>query len=220
MLGYKLRRHIGNSLKARSKAVRTALEKYNAAAAALVPPRPELTWDSVVEYAFLSDFDLLADTREDVRQRTWAKPASRKIMDQYFKMQRAREEIQRLNVEIRRFATYIRDEEAVLLERETALVVPDPPLAVQLRIRRLKIVRSNDLHIRRLVKLTSNPGFTGTIAPGISKESGVVNREHAAEQGDRGTAPDGEEEGFEGEGEGEGDAAADLVVQAMEVLLI
>ena len=61
-------------------------------------------------------------------------------MDQYFKMQCAREEIQRLNVEIRWFATYICDEEAVLLKRETALVVLDPPLAVQLRIRHLKLV--------------------------------------------------------------------------------
>jgi uncharacterized protein Smg (DUF494 family) len=77
----------------------------------------------------------------------WAKPASRKIMDQYFKMQCAREEIQRLNMEVRRFATYIRDEEAVLLERETVLVISDPLLAVQLHIRRLKLVRSNDLHI-------------------------------------------------------------------------
>lgn len=65
-----------------------------------------------------------------------------------------------------------------------------------------------------------NTSFTGTIAPGISKESRLINREHAAEQEDCGMASDGKEEGFEGEGEGEGDAAADLVVQAMEVLLI
>ena len=35
--GYKLRKHIGNALKARSKAVRTALQNYNVAAQALVP---------------------------------------------------------------------------------------------------------------------------------------------------------------------------------------
>jgi len=194
-----------------SKAVWTALEKYNTAAGTLIPPHPKLTWDSMVEYAFLSDFDLLADTWEDIQQRTWAKPASRKIMDQYFKMQHTREEIQQLNMEIQRFATYIRDEEAVFLKRETTLVILDPPLAVQLHIRCLKLVQSNDLHIRRLVKLTSNPGFTSTIAPGISKESRVINGEHTAEQGDHGLASDGEDKGFEGEGEGEGDAAADLV---------
>ena len=68
-VGYKLRKHIGNALKARSKAIRTALQNYNVAAQALVPPRPGLSWDDIVEYAFLVDFDLLSDTRSDVRLR-------------------------------------------------------------------------------------------------------------------------------------------------------
>ena len=46
-----------------------------------------------MEYAFLADFDLLSDMRLDVHLKTWAKPASRVLMDQYFKMERAREEI-------------------------------------------------------------------------------------------------------------------------------
>ncbi|KAG6888720.1 hypothetical protein C0992_007679 [Termitomyces sp. T32_za158] len=64
-LGYKLRKHIGKALKARLQAVQNALDKYNMAAHALSPPCPELSWDLVVEYAFLADFDLLSDTRED-----------------------------------------------------------------------------------------------------------------------------------------------------------
>jgi len=36
--GYKLHKHIGNALKAHSKAVCTALPNYNVAAQALVPP--------------------------------------------------------------------------------------------------------------------------------------------------------------------------------------
>ena len=95
--------------------------------------------------AFLSDFDLLADTQEDVQQRMWAKPVSRKLMDQYFKVNM--HEKRSSNVEIRWFTTYICDEEAVLLKRETLLVISDPPLAVQLHIHCLKLVRSNDLHI-------------------------------------------------------------------------
>jgi hypothetical protein len=139
-LGYKLRKHIGNALKARSKAVRTALQNYNVAAQALVPPRPALSWDDVMEYAFLADFDLLSDTRSDVRLRVWAKPASRVLMDQCFKMERAREEIARLNVEIPRVTTYIRDEEAFLLQQEQILSESDPPLSCQLRMRRLKLI--------------------------------------------------------------------------------
>ena len=168
MIGYKLRKHIGNALKARSQAVRTALQNYNAAAQALVPPRPPLSWDDVVEYAFLADFDLLSDTRADVRLKIWAKPASRILMDQHFKMKRAREEILRLNVEIPRLVTYIRDEEAFLLQQEELLSETDPPLSRQLRLRRLKLIRSNDLHIHRFNKLASLPGFSGSINPGTS----------------------------------------------------
>lgn len=178
-LGYKLRKHIGNALKARSKAVRTALQNYNIAAQALVPARPPLSWDDVVEYAFLANFDLLSDTRSDVRLKLWAKPASRVLIDQYFKIERAREEIERLNVEIPRLTTYIRDEEAFLLQQEDILLASNPPLSRQLRLRRLKLIRSNDLHIRRLNKLASLSGFSGTIEPGVSVEAASAAHFHA-----------------------------------------
>lgn len=54
-----MRKHIGKALKARSQAIRIALTQYNIAAKALIPPRPALQWERVVEYAFLADFDLL-----------------------------------------------------------------------------------------------------------------------------------------------------------------
>ncbi|KAL0948667.1 hypothetical protein HGRIS_010470 [Hohenbuehelia grisea] len=59
--GYKLRKHISKALQTRSKAIRTALDKFNKAAAQLKPPRPALKWEEVVEYAFLSEFNLLRD---------------------------------------------------------------------------------------------------------------------------------------------------------------
>ena len=96
-----MRKHIAKLLQSRSHAIKTALERYNVAAAAMCPPKPQLQWDQVVEYSFLSQFDLLrSDSREDISQRPWATPAGRLAMDLYFKVQRAHEEIQRLNVEI------------------------------------------------------------------------------------------------------------------------
>ena len=169
--GYKLRKHIGNTLKARSQAVRNALDRYNAAAQALIPPRARLIWDSVVEYTFLSDFDLLSDMREDIQLRPWAKPAARALMDQHFKLERAREEIARLNVEIPRLSTFIRDKEAFLLRKEEALSTTNAPLARQLQQQRLRLVRLNDQHYRRLSKLASLPGFTGSLIPGVSIEA-------------------------------------------------
>ena len=201
--GYKLRKHIGNALKARSKAVRTALQNYNIAAQALVPARPPLSWDDIVEYVFLADFDLLSDTRSDVRLKEWAKPASRVLLDQHFKMERAREEIARLNVEIPRLTTYIRDEEAFLLQQENLLSASNAPLSRQLRVCRLKLIRCNDLHIRRLNKLASLPSFSGSIEPGISikaaayrcAEINVSSREAAQEHAG------GDEEGEDEEDE-------------------
>ena len=60
--GYKLRKHITKALQAWSVAIRTALDCYNTAACVMRPPRCELHWDEVVEYAFLLEFDLLRDS--------------------------------------------------------------------------------------------------------------------------------------------------------------
>ncbi|KAG6887584.1 hypothetical protein C0992_011685 [Termitomyces sp. T32_za158] len=93
-MGYKLHKHIGKALKAQSQAIQSVLKKYNLAAQVLSLPRPELLWDLIVEYAFLVDFDLLSDTHQDVRERPWAAPATQAMMDKYFKIQHAREEIE------------------------------------------------------------------------------------------------------------------------------
>ena len=64
------------------------------------PPHHELHWDEVVKYAFLSEFDLLRDSQQDVSRRPWATPAARLTINWYFKKCRAVEEIQRLNIKI------------------------------------------------------------------------------------------------------------------------
>ncbi|KAJ7312736.1 hypothetical protein DFH08DRAFT_973256 [Mycena albidolilacea] len=99
--GYKLRKHIAKPLQARSKTIRAALNRYNQAAAALNPPRQQLTWEQVIDFSFLSDFDLLRDPEGNATLQEWATPAARELMDTHFKIQRAHEEIQRLNIEIR-----------------------------------------------------------------------------------------------------------------------
>ncbi|KAG1903493.1 uncharacterized protein F5891DRAFT_977616 [Suillus fuscotomentosus] len=72
--------------RAGTAAIHTALDHYNAATRSLSPPCPSLTWEEVVEYAFLSDFDLLRDARQDVSQHPWATPTGCLTMDTYFKM--------------------------------------------------------------------------------------------------------------------------------------
>ncbi|KAH7917998.1 hypothetical protein BV22DRAFT_1108467 [Leucogyrophana mollusca] len=170
--GYKLRKHIGKALQVRSAAIRTALDRYNAAARALSPPRRQLEWDEVVEYAFLADFDLLREARQDISQRPWATPAGRFAMDLYFKMRRAREEIQRLNIEVRRMATYLRDEDRYLRACEDQLRDRHPSLAHQIGIHRRVRSRFTAHHLQRLGDIAALPGFSGTISPGESARQG------------------------------------------------
>ncbi|KAJ7906661.1 hypothetical protein B0H13DRAFT_1465555, partial [Mycena leptocephala] len=59
--GYKLRKHIAKALQTRSRTIQAALDRYNAAAAALDPPRCTLSWSEVIDFTFLVDFDILRD---------------------------------------------------------------------------------------------------------------------------------------------------------------
>jgi len=161
MVGYSLHKHITNSLKSRSAAIRTALTKYNIAANALPLPRPNLSWEEVVEYAFLADFDLLRDTWQDIRTRPWATPAARLAMDSFFKLRCAAEEIDHLNVEIRRFAMFMHDETAFLLSKEAEVRLVNPPLAHQISIFRAVAGRYQEHHAAILNKITQLEGFTG-----------------------------------------------------------
>ncbi|KAJ7742756.1 hypothetical protein B0H14DRAFT_2407117 [Mycena olivaceomarginata] len=84
--GYKMRKHIAKASQVRSKAVRAAIDRYNEAAGALNPPMPSITWEQVVEYVFLVDFDILRDMCAEVQSKPWTRPAYRLAMDRYFKI--------------------------------------------------------------------------------------------------------------------------------------
>ncbi|KAG2140350.1 hypothetical protein BD769DRAFT_1650890 [Suillus cothurnatus] len=166
--GYKLRKHIARALQTRSAAIRSALNTYNNLASTVYPPRQTLKWEKVVEYAFLANFDLLRNTRFDISSLPWSSPAARSAMDLYFKMCRAREEICRLNIEVRRLVTYIRDEDKYLQECKDRLTVANPALAHQIAIHRNVRGRFNFRHLNRLHDISKLPGFTGTLVPGVS----------------------------------------------------
>lgn len=171
--GYKLRKHITKALQTHSVAIKTALNTYNTIAEAMHPPRQMLKWEEVVEYAFLADFDLLRDTRADISQQPWSSPAACSAMDLYFKMCRVQEEIQRLNVEVRRLVTYIRDEDKYLRTCEDQLKVTSPAIAHQIAIHRNTQGRFNSRHLRQLHDISKLPGFNGTIVPGVSTNTSL-----------------------------------------------
>ncbi|KAF8145755.1 hypothetical protein K438DRAFT_1991521 [Mycena galopus ATCC 62051] len=184
--GYKMRKHIAKALQARSKAVKSAIDRYNDAAITLDPPMPRLSWEQVVEYAFLADFDILRDTRAEVQSRPWTCPAYRLAMDRYFKILRAREEIKRLDIEIRRVVTWIRDENRFLRRMEKNLraedgktegqVEEDRQMAVQVRLYRQHRGRFDAGHLERFGKLAQTPGFTGSLQCGVAVEHQEVRQ--------------------------------------------
>ncbi|KAJ3503342.1 hypothetical protein NLJ89_g8479 [Agrocybe chaxingu] len=169
--GYKLHKHIATSLKARSTALCSALVQYNAAASELIPPRQMLTWEQIMDYAFLADFDLLRDTRQDICSRPWATPAARLAMDSYFKVLRAAEEVERVNIEARRLATFLRDELCILRAQEKAVKPDNPALARQLSLRAQEIARYADHHHAILNKIVSLPGYSGGALLGTHLEA-------------------------------------------------
>ena len=86
-----------------------------------------------MEYAFLSDFDLLRDAHQDIRRKPWATRAARLAIDQAFKLEHAGEELAWLNIEIRRLATYIRDEDACLRAKKLSCHTPTQPSLIKLQ---------------------------------------------------------------------------------------
>ncbi|KAI6102013.1 hypothetical protein EDD16DRAFT_1451959, partial [Pisolithus croceorrhizus] len=120
----------------------------------------QLTFEQVVEYTFLADFDLLRHaTREDISQHPWASPAARAAMDQYFRVCHAEEEIKCLNVEVRRIITYLRDEDRYLKACIAQLQVSHPPLAYQAQLHHNVRARFTNHHLRLLTEIANLCGF-------------------------------------------------------------
>ncbi|KAG1795023.1 uncharacterized protein HD556DRAFT_1431731 [Suillus plorans] len=159
--GYKLHQHITKALQQRSDAIRNTINCYSTQATALVPPRPKLMWKDIVEYSFLGEFDLLRHS-----------PTVK-----YFKLQRAREEIQRLNIEIHRLRTAIHDEETKTIATIDQLLITNSLLAMELRRRWQARTAVNAVHLYRLSQIESQPAFSGRRGIGVSATG--IDGEHA-----------------------------------------
>jgi hypothetical protein len=100
-----MRTYIGKHLKTRSETIRKALTAYNSAARAL--RKPALKFQDIVKLSFVSEFDLLKDSRDDIRELIWVNPQARMICDAYFRTKHAQEELKRLSVEVRRIVSWM-----------------------------------------------------------------------------------------------------------------
>jgi hypothetical protein len=165
-LGYKLREKINKSLKARVDAIQSALKRYNEAAAQLNPPRSPLSWESVVNAVNVADFDLLRDTRQDIRSLDWAQVANREGTVLYFGIKRAKEEICRLNVEIRRVLTFLYDDYVDHYRAVCRYYLTNVSLAREISARWSYRQRLHEVIVKRLIQTSQLLGFSGSLFHG------------------------------------------------------
>lgn len=172
MSGYKMRTSIWKALKARGKAIRSALSKYNSLAAQMVPPAPTLEWKDVVNYTFISEFDLLhhSRTQTDVTNKPWTVPYNREVAVKYWKIRGAFDEIKRLNVEARRLYTHIALQRAEFKAAIEASSKTDRSLAAELQARYNQFERLDRVHLHRLRTMSQLRGFTGQLEIGVPAE--------------------------------------------------
>lgn len=170
--GYKLRTHIAKHLKKRSETIRTALKAFNSAAAAVGAEK--LDFKTVINYAFVSQFNLLRNARQDIRSKPWSKASNRYLMDKLFERDHAREEIARLNVEVARLRTWIRDEDHDFRAAVSSVRDTDGDLAAEIEQQARRRFRIHEHILKTLHSLERTTGFTGTRIPGQSVEWGAL----------------------------------------------
>jgi hypothetical protein len=161
-----MRDKISKALKTRSEAIRRAIIVYNEAAALLTPPRERLTFAEVIQTTSLAEFDILRDTRQDIRLQPWTQPVRREAMVLHYGIKRAKEEVQRLNVEITRLLTFLVDEHIDYYRAISANIIVNPPLAIELQRRWRHASRISAAICRRIALTSRLVGFSGSIFPG------------------------------------------------------
>lgn len=156
-------------MKSRSQAIRTAVNKYNAAAAKLVPAAPTIDFAQLLEWTELQEFELLRHSRTgDVREKDWANPTNRVMAVKFHKLARAREELVHCEVEMRRLVTAMRDEEEHMLRVLSGLRESNNPLAPELEETFRRRASVNEVHRARFAKLVLRfPAFAAANVPGV-----------------------------------------------------
>lgn len=160
----------------------------------------------VLDFVYIGQFDILRCSRRGLDSKPWTRTPEREALASFYKLQRAREEIERLNVEIRRLVTYIHDHRLQVEQILTDLRVLDPCIAHQLE-KKYRMRRALDrVHLRRFQTLVALDGFTGSCRVGlhVSKSSGAgqPRTEMSADELDGDVEPQNGESGeFETGGE-------------------
>ena len=192
--GYKVRTHLAKSLQTRCKTIRSATDTYNRAARALNPPREPLDWAQVSRYSFIEEFSLLRNTQRDISNEPWANPVIRETIKRFLRVRRAREEVQRCNVEIRRLFTSIHDETCQHSEILKALAGQKSLILGAVKEYSTRRRRVNALLLGRIQQIFDLDGFTGDRTLGHRKGSRVAREDGELGRYDNNDGDDTEDE--------------------------
>ncbi len=127
-----------------------------------------------MDMASIGEFDLLRDARQDIREKPWANRSHRTAMATYFNVKRAREEVERLNLEIPRLFSAMIDDHVDY--HHAIKATNDPDLAHELRTRQKYNDVVNGKVVGWLQKTALLTGFTGRLAYGkhVGRDASLV----------------------------------------------
>ncbi|KIY64702.1 hypothetical protein CYLTODRAFT_456946 [Cylindrobasidium torrendii FP15055 ss-10] len=168
-IAYKVRTHMCKALMSRQKAIRTLIEQVNRLAPDLGVKK--LSFADVTHYEFLDQVHILIDPNlaKERSNAKWAQPVMRNIMRRWQRINRAKEEIVRCNIGVRRLHTHIQDEEKFfdtvlegLTAKSSAVLGPTTEYITRRR-------RTNFALLLRIQQIYTLDGFTGIPTPGQRK---------------------------------------------------
>ena len=160
--------------------MRNALERYNKLAVKQSPPRPVLQYSEVLSYAALGDFDLLKHSRHHVLARPWSNTMHCQMAVKYFKLLRAHEEINWLNVEVRRLQAWVDNETTEIQRIATEISAQNPLLSTELRALFNHQQRVNNQHQLWLQRIYDLEGYSG-VRPVVEHERGGEDEDEELE---------------------------------------
>ncbi|KAI6012899.1 hypothetical protein BKA83DRAFT_4063727, partial [Pisolithus microcarpus] len=179
--GYKMRKHLSKAITRRSTTICTALERYNKLAPRQCPPRPRLDFADVIGYSTFGEFELLKYSRYNILEKPWMKPLNREMSMKFFRLVRSREEIERLNVEVRRLQAWVDfDDDKLQMAVSTFEANGMDNMAAEMREWYLYWHRINDIHCSHLSKIYGLTGYTGVVPSCVKDPMG--NQDHNDEE--------------------------------------
>ena len=117
----------------------------------------------------IADFNILKDTQQDIQMLEWARPANREGMVMYFQIKQAKEEITRLNVEIRHLLMFLYDDHVDHFRAIHANKTINPSLSHEILLRWEYCSKIHEEIIKRILQTSKLEGFSGSLFYGQRK---------------------------------------------------